>query len=162
MNFDSAYEENVSAVYGYLAYRVRSAEEAEDLTQETFERALKAWSRFDPRNGEPRTWLLMVARNVYVDSRRRGAPPAGGGSGAVEPSLAIAAEERLGPDPGLASALEELKRHEREAIALRFGGDLTIAELAEMMGTSEASARQILARSLRRLGALLARSAVGQ
>ena len=49
MKFDSAYEENVSAVYGYLAYRVRSAEEAEDLTQETFERALGAWSRFDPR-----------------------------------------------------------------------------------------------------------------
>ena len=113
MEFTRAYEESVSAVYGYLAYRVGSAEEVEDLTEETFERALKAWSRFDPRKGEPRTWLLMIARNVYVDWRRRSASAAGGGSGPAEPSLAIAGEERPGPDPALASALLKLKRHEQ-------------------------------------------------
>ena len=159
MEFTRAYEENVSAVYGFLAYRVSSAEEAEDLTQETFERALKAWPRFDPRNGEPRTWLLVIARNVYVDSRRRSLSTAGGGSGAAEPSTVIAPD---GPDPALASAVQRLKRHEREVIALRFGGDLTTAEVAEVMGGSEAAAQQILARSLRRLGTLLKQPGVGQ
>jgi DNA-directed RNA polymerase specialized sigma24 family protein len=52
-DFAELYDEHVYAVYGFVAYRVRSREEAEDLTQLTFERAVRAWSRYDPR-GRPR------------------------------------------------------------------------------------------------------------
>ena len=153
LNFDIAYGETVSAVYGYLAYRVGSVEEAEDLTQETFERACKAWSRFDPRNGKPRTWLLMIARNAYIDSRRRGAPVRA--APRPEPTGELRPDERLGPDPELAAALRKLKRPERDAIALCFGAELSIPDVAEVTGTSVAGAQQVLSRSLRRLRALL-------
>jgi RNA polymerase sigma-70 factor (ECF subfamily) len=155
VRFDSAYEQNVSDVYGYLALRGRSPEEAEDLTTETFERALKAWSRFDPRGAEPRTWLLGIARNVYIDSRRRGAPVPAGPPEGLELTAGPRLEERLGPDPELASALGKLKRPEREAIALCFGAELSIADVAEVTGASIPDVQQILSRSLRRLRALL-------
>ncbi len=61
----------------------------------------------------------------------------------------------LGPEPDLARALERLGERERELIALRFGGDMTGAEIAEMTGLTLANVQQILSRSLRRLRAEL-------
>ena len=155
LRFDSGYQQNVSDVYGYMAYRVRSAEEAEDLTKQTFERALRAWLRFDRRTGQLRIWLLEIARSVYIDSRRRGAAVPAGRPEGPELSAELPPEERLGPDPELASALRKLKRQERDAIALCFGAELSIPDVAEVTGTSVADAQQILSRSLRRLRTLL-------
>lgn len=156
MDFISAYEEHVWDVYGFLAYRARSREEAEDLTQETFMRALKAWPRFDPERSQPRSWLLVIARNTYIDSRRRAsARPETVSDEGFDPVAADAVEGNFGPDPELAAALQQLKRREREAIALRFGGDLTTAEVAEVLGITVANAQQVLSRALRRLRALI-------
>ena len=69
--FLQAYEDHIWDVYGYFAYRALPAADAEDLTQLTFERALRAWERFDPRRASVRTWLLAIARNAYIDHRRR-------------------------------------------------------------------------------------------
>ena len=74
MDFLTAYENHVWPVYGYLAYRTTTREEAEDLTQLTFERALKAWARFDPTRASARTWLLTIARNALIDEHRRSRP----------------------------------------------------------------------------------------
>src|SRR2546421_13052425 len=70
-DFGRVYEEHVWRVYGFLSYRVRNRELAEDLTQITFERALRAWSRFDPRRASESTWLLAIARNLLIDHHRR-------------------------------------------------------------------------------------------
>ena len=58
---------------------MRTRADAEDLTQQTFERALKAWSRYDPRKASVGTWLIVIARNLLVDhfrADRSGAPAA--------------------------------------------------------------------------------------
>ena len=68
--FADAYDDHVWDVYGFLGYRLNSREEAEDLTQATFERALRAWSRFDPGRASVKTWLLAIARNVLIDHYR--------------------------------------------------------------------------------------------
>src|SRR5436305_2547250 len=70
-DFARAYTEHVWRVYGFLAYRARDRELAEDLTQATFERALRAWSRFDPRRASERTWLMAIAHNLLIDYHRR-------------------------------------------------------------------------------------------
>src|SRR5437016_11643108 len=70
-NFARVYDEHVWRVFGFLAYRVRDRGVAEDLTQATFERALRAWGRFDPRRGSETTWLLAIARNLLIDHHRR-------------------------------------------------------------------------------------------
>ena len=59
--FARVYDDHVWRVYGFLAYRLRDRDVAEDLTQATFERALRAWSRFDPRRASELTWLLAIA-----------------------------------------------------------------------------------------------------
>ena len=70
-SFARVYDEHVWRVYGFLAYRLGNRDIAEDLTQATFERALRAWSRFDPRRASESTWLLAIARNLLIDHFRR-------------------------------------------------------------------------------------------
>ena len=153
--FADVYDEHVWAVYGFIAYRVYDRATAEDLTQMTFERALRAWARFDPRRASERTWLLAIARNLVVDHHRRGA------RAQLEPL-----EERHEPhttdadplhhgSPELVAALAHLSERDREIIALRFGGDMSGSEIAAFVGLSLASVQQVLSRSLRRLRKLL-------
>lgn len=156
-DFATVYEDEVWNVYAFLAYRMRSVGDAEDLTQQTFERALRAWRRFDPERSPARTWLLAIARNLLIDhyradpgERRRPldeVPEAELGSELPEPDLGI--------DPALAGALAELAPRDREVVALRFGGDLSGPEIAALTGLSLANVQQILSRSLRRLRARL-------
>ena len=65
-----AFEQHAWEVHGFPAYRLGSRGEAEDLTQETFERAFRAWGRFDPARASVRTWLLAIARNLLIDHYR--------------------------------------------------------------------------------------------
>ena len=159
-SFTSVYDEHVWDVYGFFGYRVRTRTAAEDLTQETFERALRAWPRFDPNRASARTWLLAIAHNLLVDHYRRDRSnrqqpldedPAAVERARVEPG----ADQALGIEPELEVALGALTDRERELIALRFGGDLSGPEIAEVTGLTLANVQQILSRSLRRLRATL-------
>jgi RNA polymerase sigma-70 factor (ECF subfamily) len=154
--FEQVYEEHVSRVYAYLAYRLSAQADAEDLTQLTFERALRAWHRYDERRGSVAAWLLTIARNLLIDHQRqsRGSPRPSPNpeelEGDVEPA-APPSQDELGLDPELEIALRRLRTRDREILALRFGADLPIAEIAEITELSVPNVQQILSRSLRRL-----------
>lgn len=155
-DFADVYEEHVWSVYGFFAYRTGATTDAEDLTQLTFERALRAWPRYDERRAQPATWLMAIARNVLIDNYRRDRADRreplreDAGSDARLPTVA-GPEERLGPDPELTAALAELGEREREVLALRFGSDLNGPEIAELLELTLANVHQILSRTLRRL-----------
>ena len=163
-DFEAVYDDHVDQVYGFFSYRLRGAADVEDLTQQTFERALRAWGRYDPERASVATWLLVIARNLLVDhlrsSRRTRERP-------LDDLLAndaalTAAPDRhdLGLPPDLERALAELSERERELIALRFGGDLSCPEIAALTGLTLANVQQILSRSLRRMRSSLQRRRV--
>jgi RNA polymerase sigma-70 factor (ECF subfamily) len=149
--FARVYEEQIWAVYGFLAYRVSDHATVEDLTQTTFERALRAWSRFDPRRASERTWLLTIARNVLIDHARADRQIPVASIDELVGSTVPGAEARTTVSHELVMALEDLSPRDREVIALRFGGDLTGREIAQMLDLSLANVQQILSRSLRKL-----------
>ena len=159
--FAQLYDDEVWSVYGFFGYRVRSREEAEDLTQQTFERALRSWGRFDPDRASPRTWLLAIARNLLIDHYRSDRSSRQDSLADVEEAESVLgheadpAESALGISPELGAALATLADRPREILALRFGGDLTGPEIAELTGLSVANVQQILSRSLRQLRATL-------
>lgn len=154
-SFTDLYDEHVSSVYGFFGYRVRSREEAEDLTQVTFEKAMRARSGYDPDRGSPRTWLIAIARNVLADHYRRHGSvqlePIDGDENGYAELGSQPAPEPSGLPQNLEAALAKLPQRDRELVALRFGGDLTGPEIAELMDLSLANVQQILSRSLRRL-----------
>lgn len=158
--FADVYEMHVDDVYGFLAHRCSPRETVEDLTQLTFERALRGWPRFDPTRASVRTWLFAIARNALIDEIRKPVRETpfspedteelmGAGSSGPEDTI-------LGLDPHLAAALSRLQQAEREVLALRYGGGLTAREVAEVAGISEANAHQINSRALRKLRGELA------
>lgn len=155
--FAELYDDHVWDVYGFIAYRVATRELAEDLTQATFERALKAWTRFDPKRASAQTWLLAIARNLVIDHYRSDKSQVTGHLDTTEDSGARAGvtqaedEQRLGLTPDLEQALSGLPERQREVLALRFGGDLSGAQIAEMTGLTLDNVQQILSRSLRKL-----------
>jgi RNA polymerase sigma-70 factor, ECF subfamily len=154
-DFSEVYEQHVWHVYGFFAYRLRSRLDAEDLTQQTVERALRAWEQFDPERAAPGTWLIAIARNLLIDHYRRDRSAQERLLDSEDSRGVVYIDPDLGVDPDLADALDALGDREREVIALRFGADLTGREIAEQLEISVANAQQILSRSLRRLRKLL-------
>jgi len=152
-DFRSVCEQHMAELYAFFAYRLGSRVDAEDLTQETLERAFRAWGRYDPARASPRTWLLAIARNLLID-HYRGSASRRTLSLPDDPGIEAArVEPDFGLDPKLAAALARLPDRDREIIALRFGPDLTGPEIAALTGLSLANVQQILSRSLRRLRA---------
>ena len=129
------YDQHVSGVYGYLAYRLGSRAEAERLTEATFNRVLKGTEAPSPGDTQTRVWLLRIAREVGHRQRR----PA--------PTEA----EDLGISPALARALDRLERHERSVLALFFGADLPGREIAAVMELEPTRVRRLLSQGIRRL-----------
>jgi RNA polymerase sigma-70 factor (ECF subfamily) len=157
LTFAEAYDNHVADVYAFFVYRVGRRADADDLTQVTFERALRAWGRYDPERGAPLTWLLAIGRNVLIDHWRadRSANHESLDAEERHEPAAPGPEQRLGPDAELERALQLLSARDRELVALRFGGGLTGPEMAEEMGMELNAVQQALSRALRRMRASL-------
>jgi RNA polymerase sigma-70 factor, ECF subfamily len=143
-------------VHAYLLYLVGDRGVADDLTGETFERALRAWRRYDPRRGSPRTWLCQIARTAALDylraeSRRRRREE----RYAVEADEVVEAPLVEGLSPGLEQALRSLSAGEREVIALRVVLELSAEEAARLLGISTTACTTRLSRALKNLQASL-------
>ncbi len=137
----------IRRVYAYVAYRIGDWPDAEDITSETFERALRYKKSYDSGKGEPVAWLIAIARRCI-----EGRPP----------TLEISSEQLEAVDHrdleddalrriALSSAVGRLEERDRELIALRYGADLTARQIAELQGSKTNAVEVALHRSLARL-----------
>jgi len=150
LTFAAAAEQHLDDVFGYLLYLTRDRTLAEDLASETFEKALRKWSRFDPRRGSARTWLLALARSTALDwfraeSRRHRREEA-----AAQPE-AQEAQFVEGLSPALQTALAALSAGEREVLVLRIVIELDGDQTARVLGISPTAVSTRLSRALDKL-----------
>lgn len=151
-DFTRLYSEHATSVYGFLSYRTGDRILAEDLLADTFERALRARRRFDPRRGGERTWLYAIALNCVRDHARRAAAETRALSRVADPSpLSNGALDALESREALQEALSRLNDEEREVVALRFGADLTLAEIAAVIDEPRSKVEARIYRSLKKL-----------
>jgi len=153
IDFAAVCEENLDGVFGYLLYLTGNRAVAEDLTAETFERALRRLRRFDPRRGTAKAWLLTLARSTALDhfrseQRRR----------KREGTYALLDAEAVESDvfghtysPALEAALRSLSAGEREVVALRVLLDLDGETAARLLGISPTACSTRLHRALQKL-----------
>ena len=139
----------IRAVYAYAAYRVGHGAEAEDLTSEVFERALRYKQSYDPARGTPIAWLTGIANNCIRGSRATeatlrddelGADPVGGSleSDTIERMSVVAAVARLDP-------------RSQHLLALRYGADLSTRELGSILGLKKNAVEVALHRARERV-----------
>jgi RNA polymerase sigma factor (sigma-70 family) len=135
-SFERLYAEHAQALFAFLGYRTGDRLLAEDLLADTFERALRARRRFDPRKASEKTWLYTIALNCLRDhARRRSTEGRTLERIASGPSMVPSDRIEGVSDRDLINRnLAVLTDKEREAIALRFGADLTVPEIAKLTG----------------------------
>jgi RNA polymerase sigma-70 factor (ECF subfamily) len=153
-DWDSLYAEQLPRIYNFFRYRV-GADDAEDLTSETFEKAWRARHTYRRDLGAFTTWLYAIARNVAVDHFRRrvahepldsAAHVAAGDSPELD-AIRTDAKERL------TALLGGLDPRAREIVALRYGSGLTNRAIAKLLGLSETNVGTILHRAIAELRA---------
>jgi RNA polymerase sigma factor (sigma-70 family) len=140
--------ELIRRIYAYVAYRVGDGPDAEDVTSEVFERALRYRKSYDSSRGEPLAWLIGIARRCIDDAFARPRPEAGEQPdvSSVE-DLEGEALQRL----TVAAAVESLDERSRDLIALRYGADLSARQIGEILGLKTNAVEVALHRTLARL-----------
>lgn len=144
-------ERLIRQVYAYVAYRIGAGSEAEDLTSETFERALRYRDSFDPRKGAPLAWLLGIARSTVAGRRLRVHAELDAEAAAGADDI----EEQVAARLDLRAALERLEERDRELISLRYGADLSSKQIGELLGLEPGAVDVSLHRARSRLRAAL-------
>ena len=140
--------ELIRRIYSYVAYRVGEGPDAEDVTSEVFERALRYRKSYDPSRGEPLAWLIGIARRCVDDEKMKPRTELGGPPDMTSPEdLEGDALQRL----TLAAALEGLDERSRDLVALRYGADLSARQIGEILGLKTNAVEVALHRTLARL-----------
>jgi RNA polymerase sigma factor (sigma-70 family) len=140
-------------VYGLAVAILGDPAAAEDVAQETFVRAWRHASAYDPRRGAVSTWLLTIARNLALDrARLKGARP-------VDPDLVVSLLERGNSDEGVDVAgrvaerelLASLPPPQRRVLVLATYFGRTAREIAELDGTPVGTVKTRIRDALQRL-----------
>jgi RNA polymerase sigma-70 factor (ECF subfamily) len=155
--FERMYLEHRDRLFAFLAYRTGDRAVAEDLLGDVFERAFRARVRFDPSLSSQSTWLYTIALNRLRDHHRRARVErtalerlmTAGTASIDRPDDAIADRDRI------MRALETLNERDRELVALRFGADLTVPQIARLTDQPVTTVEGRLFRALRRLRTVL-------
>jgi RNA polymerase sigma factor (sigma-70 family) len=140
----------IRRVYGFVAYRIGTGPDAEDITSEVFERAVRYRHSYKASRGEPATWLIGIARTQIAERTGRVSPSVGEPiDRAGDDDLADTVVRHL----TLAEAVAALPERDRELIALRYGGDLTAREIGRLLALRTNTVEVALHRALTRLRA---------
>lgn len=144
----------IRRVYAYVAYRIGDGADAEDVTSDVFERALRYRESYDRGKGEPAAWLVGIARRS-VDSHLAARPSVSAEvpDAAAPGDLEEAASTRL----DLARVLGTLDKRDRELLALRYGADLSARQIGELLEQRTNTVEVALHRALGRLRRALER-----
>jgi RNA polymerase sigma-70 factor (ECF subfamily) len=150
-SFASTAERHLDDVYRYLLYVTADPATAEELTSETFERALGRWAKFDRRRGNERTWLCQLARGAALDYFRAEERRRRREERAAEPDRGAELELPDDYGPVLRQALRTLSAADREVVALRVILELDARTAARVLGISPSACTTRLNRALEKL-----------
>jgi len=144
--FAQLYEEYFDKIYRYIAFKIGNKTEAEDMTQQVFLNAIKSISSFRWRGIPFSAWLFRIAHNQVVDYLRKKAKHATTSLDEVLVSNGnnpqLVAEQNLDIER-LLLATKQLTQAQREVISLRFASELSIAQVAKVMGKSQGAIKAL-------------------
>ncbi|WP_241037391.1 sigma-70 family RNA polymerase sigma factor [Blastococcus litoris] len=158
--FGRLYDHYVSMVHRYVYYRVGDRATAEDVTSETFVRALRRIDSLSFQGRDVGAWLVTIARNIIRDhvksSRYR--------LEVTTADMRDADRATDGPEDAvvqhltnreLLACVQQLGSEQQECIVLRFIHGLSVSETAEIMGKKDGAIKALQHRAVRRLAGLL-------
>ena len=156
MMTDEMFEKYYPKIYNYVYYRVMHKETAEDITSETFCKAVAGKNGYDSVRASYSTWLFTIAHNCVLNYYRAKKFEISLDGYADIPNYdslddALIADEEL---ERLYTLLKTLPERERTILALRFWGEFSYAEIAAQMGLTEKNTGVILSRTIAKIKSL--------
>lgn len=153
--FGKLYDAYVKKIYNFIYYRTHHQETAEDLTSQTFTRALESISRFDPGKGGLSAWLYRIARNLVIDHYRTFRPTVD-----IENVWDLSADSDLPRDidtrdqlAKISDYLKTIDKQARDIVLMRVWDGLSYQEIAEIVGKSQAACKMTFSRTMQKLRA---------
>ncbi len=158
--FGLLYDHYQGSVYRFLFYRTRSVQLAEDLTSETFFRALRSMNNFRWQGKDFGAWLMTIARNLATDHFKAGRTRLE----LTTEDMGVHDDATEGPESTvlagltneiLLGALKALPDEQRDCLVMRFLQGMSIAETAAVLGRSDGAIKQLQLRGVRNLAKLM-------
>lgn len=150
--FEKIYKEFFTSVASYVSYRIEPVEDARDLTQEIFIKALLNLKKYKPKGISVKYWLLRLARNqVYNEYRKKGQMTTYFELEDFQNELSMEEIEDFKNEQILIPALKALKESELEVIELRFFEKRSFSEVAQILEITENNAKVKTYRALDKL-----------
>ncbi len=159
--FGMLFDHYHGSVYRFLFHRTRSTTLAEDLTSETFFRALRGMGSFRWQGKDFGAWLMTIARNLGTDHFKAGRTRlelTTEDMGLHDDSTAEGPEDAVLAsltNEVLLQALTELPAEQRDCLVMRFLQGMSIAETAAVLGRSDGAVKQLQLRGVRNLAKLM-------
>jgi RNA polymerase sigma-70 factor (ECF subfamily) len=146
MALTQIYEENFDRIYRYIVLKIGDRTEAEDMTQQVFLNVLKSISSYKSKGMPFTSWLYRIAHNQVVDflrkKSRRTLVPLDESIPSIADDPESAAVQRIEIER-LAVAAKKLTPAQQEVVSLRFAAELSVAEVARVMGRSEGAVKAL-------------------
>ncbi|MFH0834707.1 MAG: sigma-70 family RNA polymerase sigma factor [Patescibacteria group bacterium] len=151
--FAEIYELFAQKIFAFIFYKTFHRETAEDLTSQTFIRALEKIDSFDPRRGNFNSWIYAIARNSVIDHFRSAKKMQNiDDIFDLADATDISAEFAQKSDfDEIRSALQKISPRQREIILLRIWDGMKFREIAEVLEKSEAAVKMDFARGIKNL-----------
>lgn len=151
--FGKLYDRYIRRVYDFIYYKTLHKETAEDLTSQTFFKALKQIRQFDPEKGVFSAWLYRIARNTVFDHYRAQRPTQD-----IDDAWDLSSNDDIERDAHARLQLSEvqeyvskLKSEQRDVVMMRVWGGMSYQEIAEALGKTEGACKMIFSRTMKEL-----------
>ena len=154
-SFEQVYSENFSYIYNYIYMRVLHKETAEDLCSQTFLNAYTHYDSYDPAKAGVRTWLCTIARNLTTNYMTSSSVRLSEALDEDTEQSILSHEDEYGifrddANKEAARLLSMLKADERELLSMRYGLELSVAEIAQSLGVTGNAVRKRIKKALDR------------
>jgi RNA polymerase sigma-70 factor, ECF subfamily len=161
--FGELYDRYFDRIYAYIYRKTGDRQAAEDLTSDTFMKALANIKSYRFTGQPLAAWLYRIASNVVTDYYRARKPTAPLDEGLQVPATGTSPEEaalRLDDQQTVARAIQTLSPDQQDVILLRFSGGLKLKEIAQVVGKTEGAVKALMFRALGGLKGKLTESGV--
>jgi RNA polymerase sigma-70 factor (ECF subfamily) len=158
--FGKLYDLYFNKIYAYIFYRVGYVDEAEDLSEQVFLKALEAIRSFDWRGIPFSAWLFRIAHNLVIDRYRRNYKMTNISIDEISPIASeIETPEKLTIDKlsqeKLHVAISHLTKDQQQVIILKFFSNLSNTEIAQFLDKPVGAVKSLQHRALNSLKRIL-------
>jgi len=152
-SFAKIYDSNIDKIYKFIYYKTYHKETAEDLTSQTFLKALEKFHQYNPEKGSISSWLYQIARNLVTDYYRLKRNTVD-----IDDVWDLQDDQNIELDMENKEQLEELREvlkklpaDQRDILILRVWLDLTYNDIAQVLGKTEGACKMMFSRLISRL-----------